>query len=263
MTESLHYNLLRIHLVNMNIVIPMAGQGTRVDGIIPKPLTKLIHNKTMIQLALESLNIDGNYCFITRKYSNYDWNVELYKILRNTVNSPVIVEIDFLTDGPAISALHAPYLFFEDKDLLITNCDQILFWESTKFLDFLKTTDANGVVVTYNVQTPKNSYALIKKKEEHCVYPQFTEVKEKQIVSKHSLNGIHWVKHGVLFAKAVEEMVKNRDNVNGEYYVGPAFTYVPEIKRVYPIDKKEHWAVGTQGDINKFIDYYRDKYDRR
>ena len=45
-----------------------------------------------------------------------------------------IIEIDYLTEGPACSAL----LFEEDIDnqdeLIIANCDQIMTWNSEQFL---------------------------------------------------------------------------------------------------------------------------------
>jgi NDP-sugar pyrophosphorylase family protein len=236
----------------MNIIIPMAGQGTRVNGLVPKPLIPLFKNKTMIQLALESLNLDGHYCFITRKYHNYDWNIELYSVLRKTVDTPIIVEIDYLTDGPAISVLHAPSLFFGMKDLLVTNCDQIMKWNSNKFIDFVKTTDALGVVVTYESQTAKNSYArTVKGDSSPC--PKFSEVREKEVISKHSLSGIHWYKYGALLPKAVDNMIRAKDSVNGEYYVGPAYNYISGIKRIYPIKPEEHWPVGTQEDIDAYV----------
>lgn len=140
----------------MNIVIPMAGEGTRVKSSVPKPLVNVLENKNMIELALESLNIDGHYCFIVRRYSNQDWNVALRNSIHKVVGNAVIVEIDYLTKGPAISALHAPQLFFNNTNLLVTNCDQIMHWDADKFIEFTKTTDAVGAVITYTTDTPKN-----------------------------------------------------------------------------------------------------------
>jgi NDP-sugar pyrophosphorylase family protein len=231
----------------MNIIIPMAGEGTRVKSLVPKPLVEVVAGKTMIQLALESLNIDGHYCFIVRRYSNQDWNVNLRNAIHKSVGSAVIVEIDYLTQGPAISALHAPQLFFGNTDLLITNCDQIMKWDADKFIEFTKTTDANGIVVTYESTTPKNSYAFVPNHTED--YPEFTVVREKEVISKYSLNGIHWWKYGEDFVRALQKMIHNNDTVNGEYYIGPSYNYLTEIKRVYNIDKSEHYAVGTLEDI--------------
>jgi NDP-sugar pyrophosphorylase family protein len=227
----------------------MAGEGTRVKSTVPKPLVEVIKGKPMIETALESLNIDGHYCFIVRRYNNNDWNVALRDAIRKTVGQAVVVEIDYLTQGPAISALHAPQLFFGETDLLVTNCDQIMHWDADKFIDFTKTTDADGAVVTYETQTPKNSYARVISDEE---YPEFDIVKEKEVISKYSLNGIHWWKYGRDFSNSVELMMKSNDTVNGEFYVGPSYNYLTGKKRVYNIEADQHFAVGTLDDINRY-----------
>lgn len=240
----------------MNIIIPMAGQGTRVKSNVPKPLVEVLSGKCMIELALSSLNIDGNYCFVVRKYDNKDWNVTLRDAIYKSVGSAIIVEIDYLTQGPAISTLHAPQLFFNETDLMVTNCDQIMHWDANKFIEFTNTTDAVGAVVTYETQTPKNSYARVISNEE---YPEFDIVKEKEVISKYSLNGIHWWKHGRDFANSVELMMKSNDKVNGEFYVGPSYNYLNGKKRVYNIDSSEHLAVGTIEDIEKYRGLYGNK----
>lgn len=234
----------------------MAGEGTRIKSSVPKPLVEVVDGKPMIELALESLNIDGHYCFIVRRYSNQDWNSTIRESIRKTVGQAVIVEIDYLTQGPAISVLHAPKLFFGSEDLLVTNCDQIMRWNADKFVDFTKTTDALGAVVTYNTQTQKNSYARVINNDE---YPEFDVIKEKEVISKYSLNGIHWWKHGRIFAQSVELMMKSEDTVNGEYYVGPSYNYFGGIKRVYNIDPSEHLAVGTLEDIENYRELYGNK----
>lgn len=241
----------------MNIIIPMAGEGTRVKSTVPKPLVEVLPGKVMIEMALESLNIDGHYCFIVRRYNNQDWNVALRDAIRKTVGQAVVVEIDYLTDGPAISALHAPQLFFGETDLLVTNCDQIMHWDADKFIEFTKTTDAIGAVVTYETNTPKNSYALVANVEHK--YPKFTMVKEKEVISDYSLNGIHWWKYGKDFASSVHTMKQVKDTVNGEYYIGPSYNYLDGTKRVYDINPSEHYAVGTLEDIERYRELYGNK----
>ncbi len=235
----------------------MAGEGTRVKSTVPKPLVEVLPGKVMIEMALESLNIDGHYCFIVRRYNNQDWNVALRDAIRKTVGQAVVVEIDYLTDGPAISALHAPQLFFGETDLLVTNCDQIMHWDADKFIEFTKTTDAIGAVVTYETNTPKNSYALVANVEHK--YPKFSMVKEKEVISNYSLNGIHWWKYGKDFASSVHTMRQVKDTVNGEYYIGPSYNYLDGTKRVYDITPSEHYAVGTLEDIERYRALYGNK----
>ena len=79
------------------------------------------------------------------------------------------------------------------------------------------------------------------------------------MISKYSLNGIHWWKRGEDFAKSVHHMVEVNSTVNGEYYVGPSYNYLDGIKRVYNIDPSEHFAVGTLEDIERYRKLYASK----
>ena len=49
----------------MNIIIPMAGEGSRFlkNQYLPKPLID-VNGKPMIVRAIESLGLDGQYYFI-------------------------------------------------------------------------------------------------------------------------------------------------------------------------------------------------------
>ena len=52
----------------MNILLPIAGLGSRFSKVgfeLPKPLIK-VEGKPMIQRAIESLGVQGNYIFIIR-----------------------------------------------------------------------------------------------------------------------------------------------------------------------------------------------------
>ena len=60
----------------MNIIIPMAGLGSRVkdEGFeLPKPLIE-VNNKTLIEHSVDTLGIKGQYIFITRDFENPQHN---------------------------------------------------------------------------------------------------------------------------------------------------------------------------------------------
>lgn len=236
----------------MNIVIPLAGRGTRVTkDNLPKPLVDIL-GKPMIQQAVESLDIDGRYYFVTRKYDDPELNERLNEVLFECTDDPIILTIDYETDGPAISA-SLPYSLLNPREpLIVTNCDQYMLWDSQRFLDYCTLTDADGVVVTYNVKTEKNSY--IELDEEGWG----VRVVEKEIISDHSLNGIHYWKRAIDFFQSVVDMIHSQDTVNGEYYIGPTYNYmINNGQKVcsYPIKVDQHWAIGTDEDIDRFLEY--------
>ena len=92
----------------MNIIIGMAGAGTRFkeEGYtVPKPLVR-VGGTTMIQSAVESLDIDGTYIFVVQQehMTNYPW---LEKHLRSFADVVNIVTLDHVTEGAACSLLKA------------------------------------------------------------------------------------------------------------------------------------------------------------
>lgn len=234
----------------MNIVIPMAGRGQRFTekGIeTPKPLIE-INGKMMIEYAIESLDIKANFIFITFRYSDENLNQRLNTTLEKY--SGKVIQIDYVTEGPAASALLARDYIDNDEPLIITNCDQIMNWESKSFLDYCENSDMDGVVVTYHSDTEKNSY--IKLDQDGIGL----ELAEKEVISNDSLNGIHYWKRGSLFVKSAKSMISKNIRANNEFYI--SLSYNELIKDgckigAYKIPSDFHNAVGTPEDLKKYI----------
>ena len=90
----------------MNIVIPMAGLGSRFQlngNVVPKPLIK-INDKYMVEVAIKSLNLEGQYIFVTRKYGN-EYDQILNDILKKIKPDCIIHQTDSLTKGSASTCL--------------------------------------------------------------------------------------------------------------------------------------------------------------
>lgn len=241
----------------MRIIIPLAGRGNRVTGPVPKPLLPILQ-KTMIEWSVDSLNIPGNYIFITRIYDNPEWNRQLNAILYTIKPNCTIIPIDYVTEGPACSALLAKQYINNQEPLIITNCDQYLNWDSSYFLSYVRHNDCDGCVVTYMVEKAANSYAAVD------LNGLVTRVAEKEIISPYSLNGIHYWKHGKDFVESAEAMINANDRVNNEFYVGPTYNYLPDKRiRIYNINVDQHWALGLDSDIETFKGYYENNFVQR
>ena len=241
----------------MNIVIPMAGSGSRFFGThkVSKPLIQVI-DKPMIQQVIESLALFGKYCFVIRKDSFYDKIVDL---LTSITPFCKIITVDYLTEGPACSALLAD--ISDNEELIITNCDQIMWWDSELFLEAARNYKYDGMIVTYEADTPKNSYCLIDKKG------FVSKVREKEVISNISLNGIHYWKKGSYFIESAKLMIDKKDTAtNGEYYVGPTYNYMIDYFNrkvgIYHIPNYQHNPVGVPEDLDKYIkkhEHYKDR----
>lgn len=232
----------------MNIVIPMAGLGSRFPNHkLPKPLID-VNNKPMIQAVIDSLGIDGKLIFIARNSHIDDYNID--KLLKDLYDCEVI-SVDHLTEGPACTALLAKEYINNSEPLIITNCDQIMHWDKNSFQTFCKHYPKDGFVVTYYANTTKNSYAKLDK------FGNVVEIKEKEIISNVSLNGIHFWKSGRYFIESALAMIAADERApNGEFYVGPSYNKMIEVGYkvgIYHIPNCQHWAIGTEEDLEDYL----------
>ena len=231
----------------MNIVIPMAGLGSRFSDAgytTPKPFIE-IEGKPMILKAVNTLGFEGNYIFIIRK-DEYIKNK-----MKEIFPDSQIIEVDYLTDGPASSVMLAKEFINNDEELIVANCDQIMWWDAETVIKQIRVMDYDGVVVTYHETTPKNSYARINRRG------YVTKMAEKQVISNVSLNGIHYWKKGKYFVESTESMVEKNIRFNNEFYV--SLTYNQMIEKgfkvgIYHIPNEFHNAVGTPDDLNRYFE---------
>lgn len=230
----------------------MAGLGSRFlkeEYKVPKPLID-IRGKPMIVRALETLDLDGNYFFLIREDGYQEQIIDAVKSILPKAKFKLI---DYVTEGPACSAL----LFakeINDDELVIANCDQIMSWNAKHFLHNVRYPDYDGVIVTYHSDTEKNSYALLDK-DGFVVC-----IREKEVISNVSLNGIHYWKNGLLFVQSANDMIECQDRAyNTEFYIGPTYNYL--IKKghkigIYHIPNEQHHPVGVPADLERYLQYH-------
>lgn len=235
--------------MGINIVIPMAGRGIRFSEAgytIPKPLIQ-VNGKPIIERAVESLGVPGRYIFIVQK--EHMEKFALGTLLNRIAPNCKIIEIDEITEGPACTALLAKPYIDNFHELVIANCDQIMQWDAQKFLYEAAVYD--GCVVTYHENTPKNSYVRIDSKG------KVLEIKEKEVISNISLNGIHHWTCGNDFVESAEEMIANNDRApNKEFYISQTYNYM--IKKgqeigFHHIPNQQHINVGVPDDLDQYL----------
>jgi NDP-sugar pyrophosphorylase family protein len=235
----------------------MAGEGRRFaeKGFdLPKPLI-MVGNKSIIEHALDSLDIDGNYIFITRSYEK-ELDFHLESILKKFDKHCKIIKIDYLTDGPAKTAFLAKTYLQNDENLIITNCDQYTEWQSKEFLEFVKMANLDGCVTTYPYRGikigEKSPYSFIKVDENDRAIC----LDEKTAISNIALNGIHYWKRGQDFLNSGNDMFQANDRVNNEFYISKSFNYM--IKRglhvgYFPMKFGTFYSLGTPDDVTSFL----------
>jgi dTDP-glucose pyrophosphorylase len=241
----------------MNILIPMAGEGNRFKEVginTPKPLI-IVDGKTLIEHAVESLDMEGHYIFITKKYENQEHNNLLTKIFNNLVSSFTEIQVDGKQQGTSYSALYAEEYINNDDELIITNCDQILDWDSSEFLNACRS-HGDGCLLLHESESHKHSYALIENKK-------IIKLAEKNPISNSALVGLHYWKKGKDFVSSAQRLVSESLLSGKESYISLTYNYLIEDgKTITPffIESNQYTSLGTPRDIeiyeSKTAEYY-------
>lgn len=239
----------------LNIVIPMAGAGSRfnVAGYSdPKPLIP-IHGKPMIKLVIENLTPIQNHRFIFICQSVHVAKYCLLDKLTAWAPNCVVVEINGVTEGAACTVLTAKSFIDNDSPLMIANSDQYIDMDVNQYLGIFNNTSIDGLIMTMHANDPKWSFVEL---DSAC---NVTRVVEKEVISDEATVGIYNFRQGCSFVRAAEAMIARNERVNGEFYVAP--TYNKLIADGYKIgihnigfDGKGMHGLGTPSDLEKFMD---------
>jgi HAD superfamily hydrolase (TIGR01509 family) len=232
----------------MNIVIPMAGAGSRFRDAgytFPKPLIE-VRGKPMIQIVVENINIDANYIFIVQKSEREKYNLDT--LLNLVAPNCTVIETDGITEGAACTALLSKEFINNDDPLFFANSDQFVEWNSSDFLYNMQESDVDGGIVSFRSTHPKWSFA--KTDEDGFV----TEVAEKNPISDIATVGFYYWKHGSDFVKYAEQMIEKNIRVNNEFYVCPVFNQAIESgKKIKTFDIDKMWGLGTPEDLEYYL----------
>jgi HAD superfamily hydrolase (TIGR01509 family) len=237
---------------NLNILIPMAGAGSRFEQAgytFPKPLIE-VKGKPMIQVVVENLNIKANYIYIVQKSHREKYNLDT--LLNLITPGCKIVEVDGVTEGAAVTALMAKEYINNNNPLFFANSDQFVEWDSNEFMYKMNETNADGGIVTFTATHPKWSFAKVNEKG------LVTEVAEKNPISDIATVGYYYWKHGSDFVKYAEQMIDKNIRVNNEFYVCPVFNEaIASDKEIRTFNVKGMWGLGTPEDLKYYLEHYK------
>lgn len=232
----------------MNVLIPMAGAGSRFEQAgytFPKPLID-VDGKPMIQRVVENLNIDARHIFIVQKehYEKYS--------LKHTLNliSPncEIVQVEGITEGAACTTLLAKEFINNNEPLVLANSDQYIQWDSNQFMYSSMADDIDASILTFHSTHPKWSYAKLN--DDGFVI----EVAEKKPISEHATVGIYFWKKGSDYVNCAERMIEKNIRVNNEFYVCPVYNEaILDGARVKTFHIEKMWGLGTPEDLETFL----------
>lgn len=238
----------------LNIVVPMAGRGTRFlkEGYkLPKPLIHIL-GKPMIQVVINNIKPKTKHRFIFLCLKEH---IDTYKIdekLKEWAPECKIVVVDKVTEGAACTVLLAKKYINNKDSLMIANSDQWIDIDIDEYLAEMDRQKADGLIMTFHASDPKWSYVKLDDKG------NVIGTVEKQVVSNEATVGIYNFRHGNDFVESAEEMISKNLRVNNEFYVAPVYNeLINKYKKIviYNIGKELHgmYGLGTPNDLETFI----------
>ena len=233
----------------MNIIIPMAGHGSRflqAGYTFPKPLIE-VHGKPMIQVVIDNLKVDAHFIFIVQKEHREKYNLD--SMLSLLAPGCDIVDVDKVTEGAACTVLLGKEFINNDNPLVIANSDQFVEWSSLDFFYKMNEQNLDGGIVSFKSTHPKWSYA--KTDSNGFVL----EVAEKKTISDIATVGIYYWKKGSDFVKYAEQMIDKNIRVNKEFYVCPVYNEaILDGLKFKTFDVPKMWGLGTPEDLDYYLE---------
>ena len=238
----------------LNIVIPMAGLGSRFTGThytVPKPLIP-VHGIPMIRLVIDNVRpaCPHRFVFICQRAHVTDYDLQAR--LAEWAPGCAVIALDGVTEGAACTVLTARGLIDTADPLMIANSDQYVTVDIDHYLSSQDDHRADGVIMTMQAHDPKWSFAAVD------ASGWVTQVAEKEPISSNATVGIYNFRRGTDFVRAADAMIARNLRVNNEFYVAPVYNIAIEhgarfrIHDIGPEGENMH-GLGTPEDLERFL----------
>lgn len=236
----------------LNIVIPMAGRGSRFakEGYaMPKPLID-VHGKPMIEVVTNNIRPKCEHKFIYLCLQEHLEKYNLENRLKEMSPNCIVVPVNQVTEGAACTVLLAEKYIDNEDMLMMANSDQYVDIDINEYIQAMD--DSDGLIMTMYADDPK--WSFIKYDERKYV----TMVREKEVISNEATVGIYNFKRGSDFVQYAHRMIDKNIRVNNEFYVAPVYNeMIEDGKKVkfYNIGRENDgmYGLGIPSDLEKFV----------
>lgn len=240
----------------MTIVITMAGLGSRfrkAGYTVPKYMIEA-HQKTLFEWSMESMagfEMKENTCiFIVRKEDDAS------EFIRNKcadmgILDVKIIEIDYLTDGQATTAMLGAKEWDKEEPLMIYNIDTYVEAGEMNASQIA----GDGFIPCFHADGDHWSFAKLDEAG------KVVEVREKVRISDNCTLGAYYFKTCGLYEQLYNEYYTSDEKLEkGEKYVAPLYNYLigkGGDVRISIVDYDKVHVLGTPEELDYFKENYK------
>ena len=238
----------------INVVIPMAGRGSRFTAAgytIPKPLIE-IDGRPMIELVTENVRPAEAHRFIYICLKEHMEEYDLQHTLEKIAPGCIVIPVDHVTEGAACTVLLAEEYINTDERMMIANSDQLAEYPIDEYLK--KEEGFDGLIMT--VKAKGTNFSFIQYDQEDRV----TLIREKEQISDEATVGIYNFARGKDYVTYADRMIRQNMRINGEFYVAPVYNLLIEDgKRIAYCNigkfAEAMRGLGTPEELNAYLEY--------
>jgi NDP-sugar pyrophosphorylase family protein len=243
----------------INIVIPMAGRGSRFEGTAehaPKPLIEVQPGRRMIEYVVDYLRLSEPHRFIFVCRADHALDYRLAELFTQLAPGQELVLTNEVTRGPAATALLAAPLLSPDDELLVAYCDCFFTIDIAVFLGGLRGASADGGVLLYPSAGSTDAYARVDPGG------RISQIVEKQVISGDAVGGLYYFRRSEAFA-AVAEATIAATPPDKEAFVSTVLDNLIATGGTVlgqRIDRRQRVEMGTPADLalsRRWLETYR------
>ena len=234
----------------MNIVIPMAGRGSRFRDVgwsVPKPLIKVL-GEPLYAWALKGLPLEQARRIILIPPDEVAHDVAFREDVRNRFGEHdiEIVPVAEVPEGQACTVLLARAFIDSDERLLIFNADT--YQRSSGLSALIDDSSVDGVLSAF--RAPGEQWSFVKVNDAGRV----VETAEKRCISEWASTGMYYFRRGADYVAAADAMIANDERTRGEFYVAPLYNRLIAAGAHIAMDAVDEVQVlGTPEDVDAFL----------
>lgn len=240
---------------NMTVLILLAGAGKRFSQggySLPKPWIP-VDRLPMVVQATHDLPRGNRYFFISRKDPDH---LENEKVLATRFKPSRIIHIPELTEGQACTALCAKEHLDLELPLLIGACDHSVILDEHQFRQWTSPhSEVDALIFTFRhnpmVQRNPERYGWVQTDSSTRALRVSVKIPLSQNPSQdHAVVGAFWFKKARYFIDSAEEMIRQNDRVQGEFYIDQCMNYLIQRNlRVHVFEVEAYASWGTPDDL--------------
>jgi UDP-N-acetylglucosamine diphosphorylase / glucose-1-phosphate thymidylyltransferase / UDP-N-acetylgalactosamine diphosphorylase / glucosamine-1-phosphate N-acetyltransferase / galactosamine-1-phosphate N-acetyltransferase len=233
----------------MNIVVPIAGRGSRFSsqGIsLPKPLIQ-VAGKPMVAWGLKSIEGMDASSLIFVALREHEESFGITAVVADlTQGAAQVILLEDVTEGQVCTVLAARPLIDSEEDLLIISADTYVVSDLGRDIR-CRPADCAGIISVANLPGERWSFARADESG------RVVEVAEKTRISSHAGTGLYYFSSGRQFVHFADEMIRNRETTRGEYYVMPLYRkFIEAGHRILLSQTSQVWDMGNPQALREF-----------